>query len=467
MMTKIFSQESVDPQPYVTTWMYLFDFLFIFRTLQLMYAESKELIPAAQNGLDGVLDYMEFWNAVDWISIVSGLITGVFWLRLVLGTYELNSVITKLPMSAAHDKFYHFEQNTTWLSEENLMKTFSIGRTEYENKLDEILDDVGTLTGQVLQIRYSMSVFTFVMMFRFFKAFRANPRLSIATNTLSGAAVDIVHFSVVFIVIFLSFALIGHISFGHLHPGFRDIYFMSLTCWDILMGDFDTYSLVAIDTLMGPLWTVGFMFIVLLILLNMLLAIIFDTYGDVKGKQGSDVLTIWAQAYHTYHQINEQRGFVATWPIICEFEDDDDPAHPEEIVTAESLRAAFTARDGINMSFAQATYMVEKAAEHVKMEFEKNQDSLTTENVLVSMAKMTGMVRRIQEKTWEKMSYLQDMNATTRQMLTFIPGVPNLPVMHGSRATAREIASAHARGSVFHGAFANMPPGGAPGMGGP
>merc|ERR1719174_1870378 len=119
---------------------------------------------------------MEFWNAVDWISIVSGLITGVFWLRLVLGTYELNGVITKLPMSAAHDKFYHFAQNTTWLSEENL-------------------DDVGTLTGQVLQIRYSMSVFTFVMMFRFFKAFRANPRLSIATNTLSGAAVDIVHFS--------------------------------------------------------------------------------------------------------------------------------------------------------------------------------------------------------------------------------------------------------------------------------
>merc|ERR1719352_1922208 len=138
---------------------------------------------------------------------------------------------------------------------------------------------------------------------------------------------------------------------------------------------------------MAVAWTVGYMMIVLLILLNMLLAIIFDTYGDVKSKQGSDVLTIWAQAYHTYHQMNEQRGFVGNWPIICEFEDDDDPAHPETIVTAESLRAAFTARDGINMSFAQATYMVEKAAEWVKMEFEKNQDS-TIENVLVSMAKM-------------------------------------------------------------------------------
>merc|ERR1719159_12546 len=98
------------------------------------------------------------------------------------------------------------------------------------------------------------------------------------------------------------------------------------------------------------MWNLGYMSIVLLILLNMLLAIIFDTYGDVKSKQGSDVLTIWAQAYHTYHQLNEQRGFVGSWPIICEFEDDDDPAHPDEIVTAESLRAAFTARDGINMS---------------------------------------------------------------------------------------------------------------------
>merc|ERR1719482_2194905 len=193
---------------------------------------------------------MEFWNAIDWVSIISGIFSAVIWVQLFMNVNVMNEQVLELPMSAAHDKFYHFEQNTTWLSEENLMKTFSIGQTEYENKLDEILDDVGTLTGQVLQIRYSMSVFTFVMMFRFFKAFRANPRLSIATNTLSGAAVDIVHFSVVFIVIFLSFALIGHISFGHLHPGFRDIYFMSLTCWDILMGEFDTYSLVAIDTLM-------------------------------------------------------------------------------------------------------------------------------------------------------------------------------------------------------------------------
>jgi hypothetical protein len=257
-----------------------------------------------------------------------------------LEVQSLNDLVRELPMSAAHDRFYHFEQNTTWLTEAQLMSTFDDGQALYEANLNGVLDAMGGLTAQVGDIRYSSSIFTFVMMFRFFKAFRANPRLSIATNTLSGAAIDIIHFSVVFIVIFLSFALIGHISFGHLHQGFSSTYYMILTCWDILMGDFDTYALVSIDHIMGPLWTVGFMFIVLLILLNMLLAIIFDTYGEVKSKQGSDVLTIWAQAYTTYQQINEQRGFVATWPIICEFEDDDDPAHPDEVVTAESLRAA-------------------------------------------------------------------------------------------------------------------------------
>merc|ERR1719247_2567035 len=180
------------------------------------------------------------------------------------------------------------------------MMTFDEGQAAYEAQLDGILDGMGVLTSQVGDIRKSMSLFTFVMMFRFFKAFRANPRLAIATNTLSGAAIDIVHFGVVFTVIFFSFALIGHISFGHLHPGFRSPYFMTLTCWDILMGDFDTMALVSVDNKMGPLWTFGFMSIVLLILLNMLLAIIFDQYGVEKGKQGADTLTIWAQAYHTY-----------------------------------------------------------------------------------------------------------------------------------------------------------------------
>ena len=64
------------------------------------------------------------------------------------------------------------------------------------------------------QIQAQMCVFSFVMMFRFFKAFRANPRLAIAVNTLVKAAVDILHFFVVFLTIFLVFTLMAYITFG-------------------------------------------------------------------------------------------------------------------------------------------------------------------------------------------------------------------------------------------------------------
>merc|ERR1719281_999783 len=99
-MTKLFSQESVDPEPYVITWLYFVDFLFVFRTLSLMYAESKELIPAAQNGLDGIIDYMEFWNAIDWISIISGLLSAVQWVMLLMDVNTMNEKVVELPMSA-------------------------------------------------------------------------------------------------------------------------------------------------------------------------------------------------------------------------------------------------------------------------------------------------------------------------------------------------------------------------------
>lgn len=163
---------------------------------------------------------------------------------------------------------------------------------------------------------------------------------------------------------------------------------------------------------------------------------------------------------------------MATWPIICEFEDDDDPAHPEDQVTAESLRAAFTARDGINMSFAQATYMVEKAAEWVRQNFENQKDPVSIDNVLVSLSKLQGMVKRVQEITWEKMHFIQDQNHATRQMLTFIPGVPNLPVIHGAGASPREMSSAGMMGmsggfgaGAFGGPPKGLPAGGVPGMG--
>ena len=53
---------------------YGFDALFLFLIVRLFWSESKEMFPAVKNGWDGFMDYMQFWNFVDWISIVCGFV---------------------------------------------------------------------------------------------------------------------------------------------------------------------------------------------------------------------------------------------------------------------------------------------------------------------------------------------------------------------------------------------------------
>lgn len=73
-------------------------------------------------------------------------------------------------------------------------------------------------------------------MFKFFKAFRANPKLQIATATLSKSSTDIVHFMVVFLAIFISFAMIAHTSFGHVLYEFRSLGASVNTCFEANLG---------------------------------------------------------------------------------------------------------------------------------------------------------------------------------------------------------------------------------------
>ena len=67
-----------DPDPYANSIYILVDIVYALMVLKMLYAESKELIPAMKNGIDGFFDYWEFWNAVDWISITTGF--ALIWL---------------------------------------------------------------------------------------------------------------------------------------------------------------------------------------------------------------------------------------------------------------------------------------------------------------------------------------------------------------------------------------------------
>jgi hypothetical protein len=60
-----------------------------------------------------------------------------------------------------------------------------------------------------------------------------------------------------------------------------------------------------IDTggLLGKIWIWLYFVIITVLLFNMILAIVFDVYGDVKAQTG-DAQTLWEQ---TYQAIQEKR----------------------------------------------------------------------------------------------------------------------------------------------------------------
>ena len=70
----------------------------------------------------------------------------------------------------------------------------------------------------------------------------------------------------------VSIAIIHVISFAR-----------SLTLFRIVLGDFNFPLMQAINPVLGPIVLVTYVFFVFFVLLNMFLAIINDTYGQVKA----------------------------------------------------------------------------------------------------------------------------------------------------------------------------------------
>lgn len=56
--------------------------------------------------------------------------------------------------------------------------------------------------------------YSVVIMFRFFKGFRGQPRIAVLLETFAIASVDFAHFFVIFLVVFLNYAVAGYVVYG-------------------------------------------------------------------------------------------------------------------------------------------------------------------------------------------------------------------------------------------------------------
>lgn len=88
-----------------------------------------------------------------------------------------------------------------------------------------------------------------------------------------------------FFIVFIAFAQLGYMIFGTENDDFRTFTDSIFTLMRTILGDFDYLKIEKSNRILGPIYFISFIFFVFFVLFNMFLAIINDTYTEVKSEE--------------------------------------------------------------------------------------------------------------------------------------------------------------------------------------
>ncbi|CAB3409583.1 unnamed protein product [Caenorhabditis bovis] len=168
--------------------------------------------------------------------------------------------------------------------------------------LNAAFDDVTAAENIYLNMK---ALVVFIAWVKVFKFISVNKTMSQLSSTLTRSAKDIGGFAVMFAVFFFAFAQFGYLVFGTQISDYSNLYNAAFALLRLILGDFNFAALENCNRFFGPAFFIAYVFFVFFILLNMFLAIINDSYVEVKAelarkKDGEGILD-WF--------LNKIRGF--------------------------------------------------------------------------------------------------------------------------------------------------------------
>ncbi|KAJ8912075.1 hypothetical protein NQ315_000581 [Exocentrus adspersus] len=130
--------------------------------------------------------------------------------------------------------------------------------------------------------------FTYIKIFEYLNFNRTMGQLN---NTLKkklphffSAFLTLWDFRLCFFIIFFAFAELGYLIFGSQVESFSSFAVAMFTLLRTILGDFDYPEIERANRILAPTFFLSYIFLVFFVLLNMFLAIINDTYADVKTE---------------------------------------------------------------------------------------------------------------------------------------------------------------------------------------
>nr|CAI5864213.1 unnamed protein product [Callosobruchus analis] len=147
---------------------------------------------------------------------------------------------------------------------------------------------------QYANVDYLASMFTsknhlyaMLLFFVFMKAFKYlnfNRVMGQLSNTLKQCAKDMMYFTLMFVIVFSAYSELGYMLFGHVVEDFSNIGLAMFTLLRATLGDFQYDEIEKADKVLAPIYFLSFIYLVFFVLLNMFLAIISDTYTNVRTE---------------------------------------------------------------------------------------------------------------------------------------------------------------------------------------
>lgn len=251
---------------------YGIDFIWIICLLYIIVGENLEMYTViSKRGVKAVFtEYANFWNTIDWFSVFGG--------AGILTMFYYNLAFTAMVNMAGVELTTVDEARNTKRYRE--YAKLLIAEIEKENHYCQLF-------------RLLMAGYPLIVVFRLFKAYSSQPRLALVTSTMAEAAVDLLHFLLVFVTVFASYAIAGVALFGREVGDFTTFQRAINCCFRAMLGDFDWDDLSSIGRAEAGIWFWTFMILISMLMLNMLLAIVMDAYSEVKAANANKE-TLWA-----------------------------------------------------------------------------------------------------------------------------------------------------------------------------
>lgn len=337
--------------PYPSVYIYFIDGPFLVFILILLYQEGADALSALCLGFHEFYQYLEFWNIVDWICIICGLAFFSLWIAVI--------VLMKAPV---------FRE--LFISSD--YKLCSDVMSLDVATLDKLMNAFRKLQLVFALLQFVMAANTISVVMKFFKAFQSNDRLRVVTDTFNHSAVALGHFAIIFVTVFMPFVLVAHILFGTDIREFSSVYSSIDTGIQVLMGEFSWYTDLdmtrisnnlpsGVPTILVFIWYFFFMFLVLLVLLNMLLAVVLESYTTVAHKIPEDEKeAIWTQIRNFLAFRRATKNHLSLKVLRRQLENDYARAHQAHVVTVESLTKAFEGMDEANAEWIMQSLLAYK-----------------------------------------------------------------------------------------------------------